>query len=140
MPPRSKFDQTKWELERERCRLPDPAPPHPEPDLSLRGAIAGLFKNLDGQTGSILRKISAKWKIIAGEKVAAHSRPGRLNENILYVYVDSSTWLAEITRFHSDDILRKIQNEIGSVTVKGLRFQVNPKECRIILNTTKQKG
>ena len=131
---RSKFDQTKWELERERLRLPDPAPPHPEPDLSLRGAITGLFKNLDGQTGSILQKISAKWKIIAGENVAAHSRPGRLNENILYVYVDSSVWLAEITRFHSDNILRKIQDEIGSGAVKGVRFQVNPRECRMALS------
>jgi hypothetical protein len=128
---RSKFDRTKWELERERCRLPDPAPPPAEPDLSLRGAITGFFKNLDGQTGSSLHKIFAKWKIIAGENVAAHSRPGRLNENILYVYVDSSTWLAEITRFHSDNILRKIQNEIGSA--KGLRFQVNPRECRMDL-------
>jgi len=133
MPPRSKFDQTKWKLEKERFHLSDPAPPHPEPDLSLRGAITRLFKNLDGQTGSILQKISAKWKNMAGENVAAHSRPGRLNENILYVYVDSSVWLAEITRFHSDDILRKIQRQIGPATVKRVRFQVNPKECRMAL-------
>lgn len=127
---RGNSDRTKWTLARERFRLPDPAPPHPEPDLSLRSAITRLFKNLDGQTGSILQKISAKWKIIAGEKVAGHSCPGRLADNVLYVYVDSSAWLAEITRFHSERILRKIQNEIGSGPVKSVRFQVNPSQMR----------
>lgn len=123
---RNKLDRTKWMLARERLRLPDPKPPCPEPDLSLRGTITRLFKNLDGQTGSIVRKIFGKWKIIAGEKVAAHSCPGRLADNVLYIYVDSSVWLAEITRFHSDSILRKVQSEIGSGTVKAVRFQVNP--------------
>jgi len=130
---RRKLDQTKWKLERERFRLADPAPPNPEPDLSLRSAITGLFKNLDGRAGSIVRQISAKWKIIAGEKVAGHSRPGRLAGNVLYVYVDSSVWLAEIMRFNSADILCKIQGEIGAGAVKGVRFQVNPKECRMDL-------
>lgn len=123
---KSKFDQTKWEIERERLRLPDRVPPHPEPDLSLRGAITSLFKNLDGQTGSILQKIVAKWKIIAGENVAAHSRPGRLNESVLYVYVDSSTWLNEIVRLHADNIKRFLKKEFGANAVKTVRYQVNP--------------
>lgn len=126
---RNKFDKTKWMLARERLRLADPIPPHPEPDLSLRSAIAKLFAKLDFQAGSSVHEIQAKWKMIAGETVAAHSRPGRLNENILYVYVDSSVWLTEITRFHSDDILCRIQREIGSSAVKGVRFQVNPTEA-----------
>ena len=127
---RSKFDQTKWKLARERFRLPDPAPPHPEPDLSLRPAITQLFTNLDSQTGSSVHKIQEKWKLIAGTIVAEHSCPGRLASNVLYVYVDSSVWLAEISRFHSENILRKIQSEIGADTVKSVRFQVNPKEFR----------
>lgn len=126
MIPKRRYDNSQWMLARERLRLRDPKPPSPEPDLSLRSAITLLFKNLDGQTGSILQKLSDKWKIIAGENVAAHSCPGRLAGNILYVYVDSSVWLAEITRFHSDNILRKIQSEVGSGAVKGVRFQVNP--------------
>jgi len=128
---RSKSGQTKWKLERERFRLADPTPPHPEPDLSLRPAITRLFTKMDSQTGSSINKIQAKWKMIAGENVAGHSRPGRLNENILYVYVDSSVWLAEITRFHSENILRKIQDEVGSGAVKGVRFQVNPTQSRL---------
>jgi len=131
---RSKFDQTKWKLERERFRLPDPEPPHPEADLSLRSAITQFFTKLDSQTGSSVHKIQEKWKLIAGTIVAEHSCPGRLAGNVLYVYVDSSVWLAEITRFHSDSILRKIQSEIGAGTVKSIRLQVNPKECRMALS------
>ena len=126
MPSRNKFDKTRWKVERDRFHLADPAPPRPEPDLSLRPAITRLFIKLDSQTGSSFHRIQAKWRMIADEVVAAHSRPGRLAGNILYVYVDNSSWLAEITRFYSDNILRKIQEEIGSGAVKGLRFQVNP--------------
>jgi predicted nucleic acid-binding Zn ribbon protein len=111
-------------LERERLRLTDTEPPPPEPDLSLRPAITGLFKKLDTQAGSAICQIQAKWELIAGEKVANHSRPGQLAGDVLYVYVDSSAWLDEITRFHSNDILGKIKKEFGSGTVKKIRFQV----------------
>ncbi len=111
-------------LARERFRLPDPAPPHAEPDLSLRGAITSLFDNLDRQAGSSFHKIYDKWKVIAGENAAAHSRPGRLAGDVLYVYVDSSSWMAEMTRYHADNILHNIQREFGPSTVKKVRFQV----------------
>jgi len=126
---RSKFDQTRWRLERERFHLADPVPPHPEVDLSLHPAITQLFAKLDSQAGSGINKLQSKWKLIAGESVAAHSRPGRLAGDILYIYVDSSAWLAEITRFYSDSILRNIQNEIGTGLVKGVRLLVSPPEA-----------
>ena len=124
--PKRRYDKTQWMLARERLRLEEFRPPAAEPDLSLRTAIADFFTKLDAQTGSNLHKIQAKWKTIAGETVAAHARPGRLDENILYVYVDSSVWLAEIKRFHSDGILRRIQKQTGPGAIKGVRFQVSP--------------
>lgn len=126
---RVKFDQTKWRLERERFRLTDSAPPHPEPDLSLRSAITRFFTKLDSQSGSAVQQIQSKWKIMAGETIANHSCPARLIDNVLYIDVDSSAWLAEITRFHSDDILRKIHKEFAPDTVRGMRFQVNPSQA-----------
>lgn len=126
MSSRQKLDKSQWMIARERLRLTDPKQPPSEPDLSLRPAIDRLFTKLDSQAVASIHKIIAKWKVMAGETVAAHSSPSRLNENILYVDVDSSTWLAEISRFHSREILRRIQKEIGADTVKGLKFQVNP--------------
>lgn len=126
----NKFDKSRGILARERFRLTGFESQHPEPDLSLRPALARIFQKLDSQAGSSLQKIQTQWKLIAGKTVAAHSCPGRLSGDILYVYVDSSVWLAEITRFYSDDILGRIQREVGPDTVKALRFQVNPKECR----------
>ena len=120
-------------VEKERFRLLDPLPPRPETDLSLRPAIAQLFSKLDAQAGTSIHKIQAKWKMIVGEKVAGHSCPGRLAGNVLYVYVDSSVWLDEISRFHSDNILRNVQDTIGAGAVKNVRFQVNPRECRLAL-------
>lgn len=113
-------------LARERLRLTDSKPPPAEPDLSLRPAIAQIFARLDAQSGSVMSGIQAKWNVIAGERIAAHARPDRLHENVLYVAVDSSAWLAEIKRFHADFLLQKIQDEIGRGAVKNIRFLVDP--------------
>ena len=130
---RNKFDRTKWSVERERFRLTDPVPPPPhEPDLSLRPAISRIFQKMDNKAGSLILKISKRWSFLAGKNIASHSCPGRLDNNILYVYVDSSTWLVEIKRYHSAAVLSKIQNEFGRGTVKDVRYQVNPGECRIL--------
>jgi len=122
----NKFDPLKWRVERERFRISSPKPSPAEPDLSLRPAIRRLFKIIDSQAGSPFQKLSAKWTLIAGGQIAGHSRPGALTGNILDISVDSSSWLVEIKRFHSGDILRKINEEIGPGTVKELRFKVDP--------------
>jgi hypothetical protein len=130
MAARKKLDRTRWNVERERFWLVDQAPPPPEPELSLRPEIDLFFKNLDSKAGSAMQRISGRWNDIAGAAIAAHSCPGRLVNNILYVYVDSSTWLSEIKRYHSSSVRSKTQEILGPGTVKAIRYQVNPGECR----------
>lgn len=127
-----KYDKPQWTLVRERLRLTDPEPPAQESEWSIRGAVVNLFKTLDEQKSPLIQQIRAKWDIIAGDSVAGHSFPGRLNDNVLYVYVDSSAWLNEIVRFHSVNIMRRIQKEAGETAVRQVRYQVNPKQSRKI--------
>ena len=109
--------------------MTDAHPPAPEPDLSLRGPLRGLFKKLDEQKSSLIQRILTQWGGLAGDMLAAHSQPARLADNVLYIYVDSSAWLNEISRFHASHVLRLLQKTFGADKIKRVNYQVNP-ECR----------
>ena len=114
-------------LARERLRLTDRRPIPPEPDLSLRKPLFQLFKKLDEQKSTLMRKIQAQWRQLAGDPIANHSRPAQLIDNVLYVHVDSSAWLNEIVRFHAAHLMRLLQMTFGKDKIKKVNYQVNPK-------------
>ena len=123
-------DNSRMMAERERLRLTERELPCPEPDLSIRNSITQVFKNIEEHKSSPIRKIQDQWELIAGGIVAGHSRPDRLMGDILYVFVDSSSWMQEIARFHGNDIVQQIQERIGPGLVRQARFQVNPNQSR----------
>lgn len=128
MPFRSKLDQSRWQVQRERLALPEEMPPPEEPELSLRPAICRILKKIDLDSASPLAQITARWNAIAGQRVAAHSLPARLVNRVLYVCVDSSVWLAEIKRYAAKDILASMQKEFGRDTLREIVYSVNPVE------------
>jgi hypothetical protein len=125
-----KYDKSRWMVARERFRITDKRPPRGESEWSIKGAVTQLFKTLDERKSPLILQIQAKWSIIAGDQVARHSRPAHLDDNILYVYVDSSSWLNEIMRFYAADIRQRIQKEFGAPDIKQVRYQVNPGQAR----------
>ena len=61
-----------------------------------------------------------------GEQVAKHSRPGRMNRGVLYVYVTSAPWLAELNRMGLKPMLENVQRRFGESRVKSIRLQPDP--------------
>lgn len=135
MPVRPKTDPSRWKIQRERLALPEEEPPPGEPDLALRPAICRILKNVDAASASPLAQIAARWSVLAGPRAAAHSLPARLADRILYVCVDSSSWLAEIKRYAAGKILAAAQKEFGRDTVREIRYSVDPVECRAMRKT-----
>lgn len=66
-------------------------------------------------------KIFAVWNRIAGEKLAAHCQPVRINRGILYVEVDDPIWLAQV-KYMKADIHAKIVEALEKETIKDVRF------------------
>ena len=132
MPPNRKYDKAQWMLARERLRLTDFRPTPPEPDLSLRPALTEIFKKLDDQKSSLIQQVQAQWGRLAGDPVADHSRPAQLIDHVLYVCVDSSAWLNEISRFHAAHIARLLQKKFGEEKIRKICYQVNPRQSRRI--------
>lgn len=66
-------------------------------------------------------KVFALWDRIAGEKLAAHCLPARIDRGILYVEVDDPIWLAQV-KYMKADILGKITEVLEKEAIKDVRF------------------
>ncbi len=70
-------------------------------------------------------KIFALWDRIAGEKLASHCQPVRVDRGILYVEVDDPIWLAQV-RYMKADMQAKITEVLEKEAVKDVRFFLKP--------------
>jgi predicted nucleic acid-binding Zn ribbon protein len=66
-------------------------------------------------------KVFAIWGKIAGEKMAAHCQPVRIDRGILYVEVDDPVWLTQL-RYMKVDIQNKIEETLQKDSIKDIRF------------------
>lgn len=64
------------------------------------------------------------WNHTINPTVVAHAQPTRLARGTLFVSVDSSVWLAEIVRYHSAEILARLQNSFGRDRIKRISFRI----------------
>lgn len=75
-----------------------------------RGAHAGL---------SILKE---NWAIVAGDRIAEHSRPTKLNRGTLTVSAEGSSWAAEVSAC-AQEVLCGAQRMLGRQRVKKVRVR-----------------
>ena len=66
-------------------------------------------------------KVFHLWEQIAGEGLANHATPVRIDDRILYVEVDDPVWLSQV-RYMKLDILEKISVTIKKGIFKDIRF------------------
>ncbi|ACI19200.1 DUF721 domain-containing protein [Dictyoglomus thermophilum] len=52
-----------------------------------------------------------KWEEVVGETLSQHTRPAYVKDGILYVYVDSSVWVQELSLF-KDKLIEKLNSSV----------------------------
>ncbi len=123
------FSRGRWELERERAQIGDAVQPLAFRDAEpIADVVTGVMMRLQGPEASRLTALAQGWVALAGNAVAAHSRPGRLDGRRLTVYVDSSTWLSELERTWKRTLLERVQAKLGPGVVQSLLFRIDPGE------------
>ena len=70
------------------------------------------------------RSLSEKWAEIADQDVLEHTDVKGLKKGVLYVRVDSATWLHYITAFKKEELLRSMQNEYKQRFISDIRFYI----------------
>ena len=122
---RKKLNRGRWAVQRERCRISDPFPP-PADHLSPLGDVLGSLIEKHGLAERTWEaEMEQDWAEIAGPGVAAHTRPGRLHEGRIVVFVDSSVWLSELSRYGKGQLLANLKQRFGT-RIRDLRLELDP--------------
>ena len=115
-------------MERERCRI-ESRDPFPEfrDAIPIDRIVQEVVRRVVPRETRWGARLSDDWKEMVGGTVAAHTRPGRLDGSVLYVYVDSSVWLHELKRYGRRDMLANIRRHLGDgAGIRSLRFVPDP--------------
>lgn len=68
-------------------------------------------------------RILSCWKDIVGEKLSKHSQPFAIKKGNLFVKVDSSAWLAQISYF-KEKIISEFNCKQGKEVIKDIYFRI----------------
>ncbi len=74
-----------------------------------------------------LSELDKEWSALVGDLVAKHTRPGRLDQDRLIVFVDSSVWLHELSRYRETEMLTAVRDRFGA-KVRSLSLRLDPGE------------
>ena len=74
--------------------------------------LRGLVSRHGMQTKMLEHRLRLGWTDIAGDQIAARTRPDQIRFRKLYVLVDNSVWLQQLT-FLKPSLLQKIQKVAG---------------------------
>ncbi len=90
--------------------------------LSLGEAIDGLLKVYGIDEAIHLHRATLLWEEVVGSAIAQNSRALEVKGKTLVVKARSSAWRSEIA-FQKDEILKAINDKIGSTLIKDIRLR-----------------
>jgi len=123
---RQSISRQAWALQRERLQLADPRPPEPEAYTTPGDVIPALMKQWGLEQRLWEQEMLREWPALAGDDVARHTRPGRLERKILLVYVRHPVWLSELSRYGKPILLANLQRRFGADRIRDVRLQLDP--------------
>lgn len=89
----------------------------------ISGILVKLMKQY-GLEGKMLEyTIADKWEQIAGNIIAAHSRPDGIRYRKLYIIVDSNAWIQELS-FYKTDLVTRVNNYFGKQIINDVFFKI----------------
>jgi predicted nucleic acid-binding Zn ribbon protein len=116
----------RWQVQRERDHIGDAAPPPPFRESAPVGnVLPPVLKKLGLSAQVWLQEAQERWPELVGKAVAAHTRVGRFFRGHVVVYVDSSVWLAELSRGGKAKMLANLREAYGSDVVRSLSLQLD---------------
>jgi predicted nucleic acid-binding Zn ribbon protein len=91
----------------------------------IKDIVASLIGSLEEkQKKSGNTTIKEAWRDIVGEKIASHTKPTKVTNNVLYVCVDEATWAYELNQKYKKEMIENINAVIGAGLVKDIFFRV----------------
>ncbi|MBI4400231.1 MAG: DUF721 domain-containing protein [Nitrospirae bacterium] len=90
---------------------------------SVSSILSGIAHRYGMETKLLEHQLRRRWPEIAGEPIAAHTRPDQIRFKKLYLIVDNSVWLQQLT-FLKPTLLETINAAAGSQIVSDIVLRV----------------
>lgn len=94
---------------------------------SFFAPVSSILTNLAPRLGMEAKllewRLRRHWSEIAGEQIASHTRPDHIRFKKLYLIVENSVWLQQLT-FLKPTLLENIHEAAGSQLVSDIIFRV----------------
>ncbi|MEI6512886.1 MAG: DUF721 domain-containing protein [bacterium] len=91
--------------------------------ISAADALSGAMKEWKLDRDLQLRIALSAWGELVGPQIANASRPLRIKNDIVVIAVPSSVWAQEL-RFHTTELLERLNARVGEQYFKQIRFEV----------------
>jgi hypothetical protein len=94
--------------------------------IAISAMVGSLVSTLKLDEQGRMGILIEKWSMAVGKGIAAHTRPGRLINKELTIFVDSSPWLSELQRGAKKELLAKLQSVFGRDVILTVRLSMDP--------------
>ena len=122
-----RFSRGRWAVHRERARIADRKPePDPRDSRGIQDVIPAVMKRFGLEEQGWQAVLEGEWTSLVGKAVAAHTRPGRMDHNNLVVFVDSSVWLNELSRYGRKSMFGNLQKRFGKKRIASVSLRLDP--------------
>ncbi len=91
----------------------------------ISGVLERLLRQARLYHGVVNYGVLGRWPSIVGAHLAERTRPLRVQNRTLWVYVDNATLLHHLT-FLAPRFLQRIREETPETTIDAIRFTLNP--------------
>lgn len=114
-----------WNAPRRRQRQADEVGSQPftagRDPLSVGATIDSLTEQLGWTEPLAQHELFARWAEVVGPEVAAHSQPTVLEDGVLTVGCDSTSWATQL-KLLRHEIAAQLSREIPAARVENIRF------------------
>jgi hypothetical protein len=90
---------------------------------SIASVLNGIARRHGMEAKLLEHKLLMNWPVIAGDPVAAHTRPDQIRFKKLYLVAENSVWVQHLT-FLKSELIAKVNAAAGSAMITDVVFRV----------------
>jgi len=94
---------------------------------SIASVLSGIARRHGMEPKLLEHKLLKNWAEIAGEQIAAHTRPDQIKFKKLYLIAESSVWIQHLT-FLKPELIEKINSAAGRSLITDVVLRVGTME------------
>lgn len=107
---------------------------------SIASVLTGIARRHGMEAKLFEHKLLKNWAGIAGEPIAAHTRPDQIKFKKLYLVAESSVWIQHLT-FLKPELIEKINAAAGSAMITDVVLRVGqPQQVKSEREKGKSEG